>query len=111
MRVPFQLAFVKTIGLFRNPAAATRAAALLLDAHMFGAATVALEVATSGVVTAHIGGGVSGGVVGCDVAHPFTAAVTAADGVLFAGVVYFHTAQTALTALVVAAILLRTVQI
>lgn len=97
--------------LLLGPGGAAGAAALLLHRHMVGLAGFAVVVTTPGVIAADLGLGVGRSIVGGHVTVGLVVAVAAADRIVVPRVVDADAAQAAGSRLVVAAILLGTIQI
>ena len=78
---------------------------------MAGAAAKPLLVAAAAVVAGNLGLGTCGLVVSGNIAIALAVAVTAADGMTLAGVMDLDVVQSAAARLVMAAIILRAIQI
>ena len=104
-------AFLRSLRLSWRPCSAGGAAAAGVHADMAGAAAMPLLVAAAAVVASNLGLGACGLVVGGNVAIALAVAVTAADGITLAGVMDLDVVQAAAASLVMAAIILRAIQI
>ena len=104
-------AFLRSLRLSWRPCSAGGATAAGVHADMAGAAAKPLLVAAAAVVAGNLGLGACGLVVGGNVAIALAVAVTAADGITLAGVMDLDVVQAAAASLVMAAIILRAIQI
>ena len=104
-------AFLRRLRLSWGPCSAGRAAAAGVHADMTSAAAVPLLMAAAPVIAGDLGLGACGLVVGSNVAVTLAVAVAAADGIALAGVMDLDVVQAAAARLVMAAIILRAIQI
>ena len=102
---------MRSLRLSWRPCSAGGAAAARVHADMAGAAAMPLLVAAAAVVAGNLGLGACWLVVGGNVAIALAVAVTAADGITLAGVMDLDVVQAAAARLVMAAIILRAIQI